>query len=198
MEESNNNPSNNPTKGNLDDLIPVKEQYSQLIAILSNRRRNNDGKLIIGYSEVELKQVLNHETIEETRELLNELNDFLLTIGLSIIFFPFNSKTWVAIKSMYAQPIELREDELAILGSIIMQIEHAKDHVIDLSSIVEYLTSRDYFNEYKVKRIVKYLADTGYIHKTKLGKYAYGPKLLIETNEEARKVIADQTTELLF
>lgn len=187
----------------LTSKLPTKEIYGQLIAILSNRRRDQDGRLIIGITEYELKNVLNHSTLEETRELMNgDFASFLLSIGLSLTNFDFISKSWYVIKSLYAAPIELKEDELAILGAFIMQIEKIHDGIedksTDLKSLVDYLITRDYFNEYKIKKIAKFLIDNGYLFKKKSGKYTYGPKTLIEINEEARKLISSQASELLF
>lgn len=202
MEQESHSIQNNPTKdsneGDILQELPIKEVYGQLISILSNRRRDAEGKLVIGITEDEIKRVLNHTTLEETQELMQEFGVFLLTIGLSLVKFPFQSQNWYAIKSVYAAPIDLKEDELAILGTCIMLIEKNENKNTEMRAIVDYLTIRDYFNEYKIKNKLKFLMTNGYITKGKLGKLRYGPKLLIEINEEARKLIARQTTELMF
>ena len=179
------------------DTMPIKEVYGQLLAILSNRRRNKDGHLIIGYDMPGLSTVLN-KTVEETTNLLSELNSFLLGLGLSVITYQQDQKEWAAIKSLYAAPIELHEDELAVLGTIIMLIEEKKQPKVEIQSLVDYLEKREYFNEYKIKRILKDLTNLGYIKKASAGGLTYGSRTLIEINDEARRLISQQASELLF
>lgn len=182
---------------NVIENLPIKEVYGQLLAILSNRRRNADGNLIIGYEVSELALVLN-KTVEDTSTFLAELNEFLLGLGLSISSFQQNQKEWVAIKSLYAAPIELQEDELTVLGTLIMLTEEDKTVKIEIQKMVDYLAKREYFNEYKIKKIIKELISLGYVKKATSGGLGYGPRTLIEINEEARRFIAQQATDLLF
>jgi len=198
MDQKHEPSENSPTKDDIISNLPTKEVYGQLISILSNRRRDKDGKLIIGITERELQHVLNHSTVEETQDLMKEFEEFLLSLGLSLVKFPFKEYSWYAIKSLYAAPIELKEEELAILGAFIMLVEKNENKKTEMNTIIDYLSIRDYFNEYKIKKILKFLLDNGYIAKGKLGKLSYGPKLLIEVNEEARMLIANQASELLF
>lgn len=177
--------------------LPLKEVYGQLLAILTNRRRNKDGTLLIGYPIDELSVVLN-KTVEETNQLLAELNEFLLGLGLSVATYNEPNKEWVAIKSLYAAPIELHEDELTVLGAIIMLIEENKGSKIETQKVVDYLAKREYFNEYKIKKIVKSLMDAGYLKKATSGGLAYGSRTLIEINDESRRLISRQASELLF
>lgn len=177
--------------------LPIKEIYGQLLAILSNRRRNKDGSLIIGYDIQGLSSILN-KTVEETNELLSELNSFLLGLGLSVVTYQQDLKDWTAIKSLYAAPIELHEDELTVLGTIIMLLEEKKETKVETQKIIDYLAKREYFNEYKLKRILKNLADNGYTKKASSGGLTYGTRTLIEINDESRRFIAQQASELLF
>ena len=179
------------------DNLPIKEVYGQLLAILTNRRKNKDGTLLIGYEVNELSVVLN-KTIEETTQLLSELNEFLLGLGLSVTTYQNNQKDWAAIKSLYAAPIELQEDELTVLGTVIMLIETNKEARMETQKLVDYLSTRDYFNEYKIKKIVKELTNVGYLKKAPSGGLTYGSRTLIEINDESRRFISQQASELLF
>lgn len=185
-------PQDNPIEN-----MPIKEIYGQLLAILTNRRRNRDGGLIIGYSVDELSVLLN-KTIDETKILLSELNEFLLGLGLSISTFQLDHKEWAAVKSLYAAPIELHEEELTVLGTVIMLIEEAKEPKIETQKIIDYLSKREYFNEYKIKRLIKNLTDLGYLKKATSGGITYGSRTLIEINDESRRFISQQASELLF
>lgn len=186
-----------PTKESTIENLPIKEVYGQILAILSNRRRNKDGALLIGYSVSELSVVLN-KTMEETSVLLSELNEFLLGLGLSVTTFQQDQKEWAAIKSLYAAPIELHEDELTVLGSVIMLIEQNKEPKIETQKVIDYLAKREYFNEYKLKKLIKNLMDLGYVKRSTSGGLSYGPRTLIEINDESRRFISQQASELLF
>ncbi len=177
--------------------LPLKEVYGQLLAILTNRRKNKDGMLLVGYPVDELSVVLN-KTVEEANQLLAELNEFLLGLGLSVATYHVNNKEWVAIKSLYAAPIELHEDELTVLGTVIMLIEESKEPKVETQKLVDYLAKREYFNEYKIKKIVKGLIDSGYLKKASSGGLGYGSRTLIEINDESRRFISQQASELLF
>ena len=177
--------------------LPIKEIFGQILAILSNRRWNREGSLIIGYDLPGLSVILN-KTFQETNDLLSELNSFLLGLGLSIVTYQHDQKDWVAIKSLYAAPVELHEDELTVLGTIIMLLEGKKEHKVETQNLVDYLAKREYFNEYKIKRLIKNLTDLGYIKKAPSGGLSYGSRTLIEINDEARRLIAQQASELLF
>ena len=179
------------------DNLPIKEVYGQLLAILTNRRRNKDGSLLIGYAVEELSVILN-KTVEETSQTLSELNDYLLGLGLSVATYQSNQKEWVAIKSLYAAPIELQEEELTVLGTVIMLVEQSKEPKVETQKVVDYLAKREYFNEYKIKKIVKSLQDLGYLKKAPSGGIAYGSRTLIEINDESRRFISQQASELLF
>lgn len=177
--------------------MPIKEVYGQLLAILTNRRRNKDGALIIGYSIDELSIVLD-KTIDETNILLSELNEYLLGLGLSISTFQSDQKEWATVKSLYAAPIELHEDELTVLGTVIMLIEESKQPKIETQKIIDYLSKREYFNEYKIKKLIKDLTDLGYLKKANSGGLTYGSRTLIEINDESRRFISQQASDLLF
>jgi hypothetical protein len=180
------------------EKLPIKEVYGQLLAILTNRRRTrSEGGLIIGYAINELSTILN-KSVEETNDLLSEFNEFLLGLGLSIITFQIEQKDWVAVKSLYAAPIELQEDELAVLGTIIMLHSEPKIIKVETQKIIDYLTKREYFNEYKIKKIIKSLIDSGYVQKATSGGLTFGPRTLIEINDESRRFIAQQASDLLF
>ena len=177
--------------------LATKEVYGQVLAILTNRRRNKDGTLLIGYAVDELSVVLN-KTVEDTNQLLSELNEYLLGLGLSVATYQSNQKEWAAIKSLYAAPIELHEDELTVLGTVIMLIEQSKEPKVETQKIVDYLAKREYFNEYKIKKIVKTLQENGYLKKSTAGGITYGSRTLIEINDESRRFISQQASELLF
>ena len=177
--------------------LPIKEVYGQLLAILTNRRRNADGNLLIGYEVDALSGVLN-KTVDEINNLLTEFNEFLLGLGLSVSTFQQEHKEWVAIKSLYAAPIELQEDELTVLGTLIMLLEQGKTVKLETQKLIDYLAKREYFNEYKIKKIVKELINLGYVKRASAGGISYGSRTLLEINEESRRFIAQQASELLF
>ena len=79
-----------------------------------------------------------------------------------------------------------------------MLIEEKKQPKVEIQSLVDYLEKREYFNEYKIKRILKDLTNLGYIKKASAGGLTYGSRTLIEINDEARRLISQQASELLF
>lgn len=180
----------------IDDL-PQKEVYAQLFAILSNRRRNIDDQLVIGYAQEDLSKVLN-TPLEETEELIQEFNAYLLGLGLSVVEFMYNKQTWYCIKSLYAAPIELSEEELGVLGGLIMLAEEKNQEYIEQAKLLEYFITREYFNEHRLRRTITRLIQNAYIEKQSGGKLAYGPRTLIEINNESRRKIAKQAADLLF
>ena len=175
--------------------LPRKEFYAQLFSILANRRQNSEGQLLIGFSEKGLMEVL-ESGLEETKELLSEFNDYLLGLGLSVAEFFYQRERWYCIKSMYAAPIELNEEELGVLGTIIMLMEGKEKSFVEQSVLIDYLTTREYFNEYRLRRLLSRLIDSAYIEKLG-GKLRYGPRTLIELNEEVRRNIKLQAEDLL-
>ena len=177
------------------DILPRKEVYSQLIAILTNRRKSTEGNLLIGLDEPSLRQVLGEE--ENFRNLLNEFNEYILGLGLSLVEFHFNGLVWHAIKSQYSAPIELTEDELAVLGTMIMLCDQQERQRIEYGELVNYLVQREYFTDYRIRKLIISLQTNGYIERE--GKYvAFGPRTLIEFSDEAREQIAKQAHDLLF
>lgn len=186
--------------------LPKKELYGQLIAILGNRRKDVSGRLLVGFEKGELCQTLGRGE-GELQEVLEGFNTFLLSIGLSVVEYERRNQTWFALKSLYAAPTELDEEELAVLGAFVMlaeerrrgldEKERQKDLHVDLSKLVEYLVEREYFNEYRLRRVVKQLQDSSYLDRT-AGKLSYGPRSMIELNEESRRQIASQAADLLF
>jgi hypothetical protein len=177
------------------DALPRKEVYSQLIAILTNRRKSTEGNLLIGLDEPSLRQVLGQE--ENFQSLMDEFNEYILGLGLTVVEFHYRGLVWRAIKSMYSQPIELSEEELAVLGTMIMLSEQQERQRIEYSELVNYLVQREYFSDYRIRKVIQSLQSSGYAERE--GKYvAFGPRTLIEFTDEAREQIALQAHDLLF
>ena len=68
---------------------------------------------------------------------------------------------------------------------------------IEQTALLEYFVSREYFNEYRLRRIINRLIESAYVSK-QAGKLTYGPRTLIELNQEVRRRISNQATNLLF
>ncbi|MFW9928537.1 MAG: hypothetical protein ACFFD1_04020 [Candidatus Thorarchaeota archaeon] len=178
----------------IDDL-PRKETYAQLLAILTNRRKSSEGNLLIGLDEPNLRQVLGAE--ENFKSLIDEFNDYILGLGLSLVEYQYHGIVWYAIKSLYSAPIELTEEEIAVLGTMIMLTEKQERQKIEYSELTDYLVKRNYFTDFKVRKIIQSLQANGYLERE--GKFVvFGPRTLIEFSDEAREQIAAQATELLF
>ena len=98
---------------------------------------------------------------------------------------------------MDSSPIELNEEELAVLGTVIMFTEKQERQEIDFSEVLQYLIQRDYFTEFKLRKLLQALQMNGYLERH--GKeITFGPRTLIEFSDEARSQIAQQANELLF
>ena len=98
---------------------------------------------------------------------------------------------------MYSQPIELNEEELAVLGTLIMLFDQQERQRIEYSELVNYLVQREYFSDYRIRKIILSLQTSGYAERQ--GKYiGFGPRTLIEFTDEAREQIALQAHDLLF
>lgn len=178
------------------DNLPRKEAYAQLLAILTNRRKNAESILLIGLDEPSLREVLG-VNLEELQNLLKEFNDYILGLGLTVVEYQYHGYVWYAIKSMYSSPIELDDQELAVLGTVIMFTEKQERQEVDFSEIIQYLTQREYFTEFKLRKVIQSLQMNGYLERH--GKeITFGPRTLIEFSDEARTQIAQQTNELLF
>jgi hypothetical protein len=179
----------------IDDL-PRKEVYAQLIAILSNRRRNEEGDLLIGIDDPTLKEILEMNN-EEMHELMGTFNKYIMGLGLTTVEYQYKGYVWYALKSMYSAPIELTDDELAILGAIIMFFHKEESQQIEFTELVNYIIQRNFYTEFKVKKLIQSLQSNGYIER-KGRMLEFGPRALIEFSEEAREQIAAQAAELLF
>ncbi|OLS16746.1 MAG: hypothetical protein HeimC3_51660 [Candidatus Heimdallarchaeota archaeon LC_3] len=177
------------------DILPRKEVYSQLIAILTNRRKSTEGNLLIGLDEPSLRQVLGEE--ENFQSLIDEFNEYILGLGLTVVEFHYNGLVWRAIKSLYSAPIELSEEELAVLGTMIMLCDQQERQRIEYTVLVNYLVQREFFTDYRIRKLIQSLQTNGYVERE--GKYlAFGPRTLIEFTDEAREQIALQAHDLLF
>ena len=178
------------------DVLNRKEVYAQLFAILTNRRKDAENNLIIGLSDPDLRQVLGMDT-EELQELLKEFNEHILGLGLTVVEYHYRGFVWYAMKSMYSAPIELSEEELAVLGTFIMLCEKHESQKIEAVELTDYLIQRNYFSDFKLKKLLQALQANGYLER--LGKFLnFGPRSLIEFSDEARTQIAAQANDLLF
>ena len=75
------------------DNLPRKEIYAQLLAILTNRRKNKEGFLLVGLDEPSLRDVLGL-SLEELQSLMKEFNDYILGLGLTVVEYQYQGYVW--------------------------------------------------------------------------------------------------------
>ena len=78
-----------------------------------------------------------------------------------------------------------------------MFTEKQERQEIDFSEVLQYLIQRDYFTEFKLRKLLQALQMNGYLERH--GKeITFGPPTLIEYSDESLTQIAQQANELLF
>ena len=128
--------------------------------------------------------------------MLADLKEYIKKLGLECIEYIYEGEIWYAIRSNYVAPVELEAEEEAILAVIISLIEDTKQQKIEINAIKKKLILGKYCSEYQIKNILNQLEQLAYIQKKKQ-IVSYGPRLLLELTENARKHIAQETKRII-
>lgn len=174
----------------------------QLFIALSSRWRHENGSLAFGISKRQLRNKTGL-TLLDLENLMESFGKKVKRIGLELISYIIDNEEWYCLRSIYVVPNELTLDEQAILGTIIFLIERTTDRrrreeqPIVSSDLMDRLVKRGYYSEYSLTKILRTLAEAGYIRRGG-NKIRYGARTKIEISPERRKEIADRTEGMLL
>lgn len=175
------------------------EVLQEMFVALTSRWRTDEGQLAVGVGRRKLMAALD---VDEAglRPLLDELAGRLGPLGLELVEYYHARDRWYAVKSVFAAPNELDENEQAVLGVVIALVEESKrpsEARIPLARLKRILVRGKYLTQYRLDKVLASLEHLGYLRRTK-GGHAYGPRTLIEYGEESRRNIAEEARELVF
>jgi hypothetical protein len=129
--------------------------------------------------------------------LLDILRQQIAPLGLELVEYRLGRDTLYCIRTIYGVPGELTDPEYAVLGVIISSIERASKHRrprrIATKDIETILVARGRLSRYQLDKILRRLAELGYITRT-ARRIAYGPRLELEFDAERREAIANAAT----
>ncbi|MGQ4832834.1 MAG: hypothetical protein ACP6IS_02910 [Candidatus Asgardarchaeia archaeon] len=183
-------------KGDSSELS-LDEELAELVAVLSTRWRDENGILRIGVDESRLKEALGVKNRDELSDKLSKLQRKLTPLGLEITRYFFDKKFYFCIRTIYGVPSELSDIEYALLGVIIYYIETSGSDFVTRKQLEISLVDGHYMNLYQLEQSLKTLELFGYIVKRR-GNVAYGPRTLIEFEEDRRRAIAEEVKAWLI
>jgi hypothetical protein len=174
----------------------VQEALQELFIALTTRWRMDNGVLAIGISKGKLLKAGNIQTAA-LDDLLQKLRARVSDLGLELVEYLYAGESWYALRSTYVCPNELTNEEEAVLGVVIANIETNNGKQVSLDNVKKKLLAGKYFSDYQLDQILKRLEQYGYLEK-KQKMASYSPRTLLEFSADTRKHIAEQAQRLVF
>jgi len=172
---------------------------AQLFAALTARWRDEEGHLRIGVSQRDLLEAL-HTSRAGLNQLLERLIRTIEPLGLELVEYRVGREVRYCIRTLYGVPGELTDPEYAVLGLIIAGVERAAarrhPRVIRTKDLERNLVATGRLSRYHLDRILRRLADLGYITRG-VNRITYGPRTEIEFDSERRQAIAARAQALI-
>ncbi len=184
-EESTPNPEADAT------LLP------QLVAILTARSRDENGRLAIGAPRRKLLEALRVGE-EELDALLQNLAQRGSELGLDLREYRKAGDTWHCLTATYGGPLELDDISQGVLALLIHLVRKSgRRKIATQEEVREILVGREYLSEYQLQTILRRLDYLGYIRRGR-GTIALDCRTTLEFDEAAQKEIAEQARALIL
>lgn len=171
----------------------------QLFAALTARWRDGESHLNIGVRQHDLLEAL-HTNREGLDQLFNLLRQQIAPLGLELVEYRLGRETRYCLRTLYGVPSELTNPEYAVLGVIIAAVENAgtrrRARKTTPKELDAALVTRGRLSRYQLDKILRRLADLGYIVRS-TNRIAYGPRTELEFDAERRKAIASTAATYL-
>lgn len=173
--------------------LEQRHLFGQLFAALTARHRDDEGHLCIGVTKQDLLDAL-HTTPAGLTQLLDLLRQRVTPLGLELVEYRLGRETHYCLRTLYGVPSELTDPEYAVLGIIIASMEAAatrhRTPKIQSKDLDAVLVARGRLSSYQLDKILRRLADLGYITRSTYW-ITYGARTELEFDEERRTAIAN-------
>lgn len=174
-----------------EDLLP------QLMAVLTARWRDENGRLGVGAPRRRLLEALRMDEVQ-LEALLQRLAERAAVLGLELRDYKRTGDTWCCLTAIHGGPTELTEVEQGVLGLIIHLVHKSgRRRYAPADAIREILVGREYLSEHQLQNVLRRLEYHGYVRRSR-GTVALDCRTTLEFDEHARKEIADQAKLLIL
>jgi len=169
----------------------------QLMAVLTARWRQENGRLAVGAPRKRLLEALR---VDEAQldALLQGLADRLAPLGLELRDYRRAGDTWCCLTALQGGPIELADPEQGVLGLVIHLVrESGRRRCAATDAVREILVGREYLTEHQLQAILRRLEYHGYIRRSR-GSVTLDCRTTLEFDDAAQKEIAEQAKLLIL
>jgi hypothetical protein len=169
----------------------------QLMAVLTSRWRQENGRLGVGAPRKRLLEALRVGE-PQLEALLQQLADRVAAIGLELRDYRRAGDTWCCLTALQGGPIELTEVEQGVLGLIIHLVRKSgRKRCAATETIREILVGREYLTEHQLQSILRRLEYHGYVRRSR-GTVTLDCRTTLEFDDTAQKEIAEQAKLLIL
>ncbi|MFW6161348.1 MAG: hypothetical protein ACODAJ_01185 [Planctomycetota bacterium] len=169
----------------------------QLVAILTARWRQDNGRLAVGAPKRRIREALRVEG-EELEFLLHKLADQAEAIGLELRDYRRSGDTWLCLTAVHGGPSELRDREQGVLGLLVHLVRKSgRRRSATMDEIREILVGREYLTEHQLQTVLRQLDYMGYIRRSR-GTVHLDCRTALEFDDAAQKEIAEQAKTLIL
>jgi len=169
----------------------------QLMAVLTARWRQENGRLAIGAPRRRLLEALRIDD-ESLEFLLHKLADKAAVLGLELRDYRRGGDTWLCLTAVHGGPSELLDREQGVLGLLIhLVLRSGRRRCATMEEIREILVGREYLTEHQLQRILQRLDYLGYIRRSR-GTVHLDVRTTLEFDDAAQKEIAEQARALIL
>lgn len=169
----------------------------QLVAILTARWREDNGRLAVGTPKRRIREALRIE-VEGLEFLLHKLADQAEPLGLELRDYRRGGDTWLCLTAVHGGPSELRDREQGVLGLLIHLVRKSgRRRCAAMDEVREILVGREYLTEHQLQTILRQLDYLGYIRRSR-GTVHLDCRTTLEFDDAAQKEIAEQAKTLIL
>jgi len=169
----------------------------QLVAILTARWRQENGRLAVGAPKRRLMAALRVDEAH-LNALLQSLAERAIGIGLELRDFRRAGDTWCCLTAVQGGPIELTDVDQGVLGLIIHLVRKSgRRRCASIEEIREILVGREYLTEHQLQSVLRRLDYYGYVRRGR-GIVHLDCRTTLEFDRNAQKEIAEQARTLIL
>jgi hypothetical protein len=176
---------------------PQEDLLPQLVAILTARSRDEQGRLAVGAPRRRLREALRIDEagLDALLQSLAERGDGL---GLELRDYRKAGDTWCCLTAIHGGPTELTDVEQGVLGLLVhLVLQNRRKRFAAMEEVREILVGREYLTEYQLQTVLRRLEYHGYVRRSR-GTIHLDCRTALEFDEAAQKEIAEQARRLIL
>ena len=186
---------NSPTETKLD--LEPKEfiDFPSLFTILSAHHIDEENKLRFGIEETKLLEVLGVKKAR-LKYILEQFEEEINKLGLEIVKYRDDNKTWIAIRHRHFAPLNLSKQAEVLLGFSFGHFMELPKPEFKVEDFRLELTVRGFMTNAEYTNSLDELVKKRYLRRSR-GVIRLGVRSLLEFDEDARIKIGKQALRLL-